>query len=53
MGAETVAEGIQNVPQMQLLLAEGVRYGQGFGLGVPMPVEEFVGFVAERWGDRE
>lgn len=53
VGAETVAEGIQNVPQMQLLLAEGVRYGQGFGLGVPMPVEEFVGVVAERWGDRE
>lgn len=51
VGAETVAEGIQNARQMQLLLAEGVRYGQGFGLGMPMPVEEFVGFVAERLAD--
>lgn len=44
--AETVAEGIEKLEQVQLLLAAGVRYGQGYALARPMGIEAFVELVA-------
>jgi PAS domain S-box-containing protein len=37
-GLETIAEGIEDQPTLELLKAEGVDYGQGFYLGHPAPV---------------
>lgn len=39
--AYTVAEGIETEVQMQLLRDIGIRYGQGYFLGRPAPVEMF------------
>ncbi|MBV5245784.1 EAL domain-containing protein [Mycolicibacterium sp. PAM1] len=39
--AYTVAEGIETEVQMQLLRDIGIRYGQGYFLGRPQPVDVF------------
>lgn len=44
--AQTVAEGIEKMEQVQLLLAAGVRYGQGYALARPLGIEAFVDRVA-------
>lgn len=38
MGCEIVAEGIETAGEMQALRSLGVRYGQGYHLGRPMPL---------------
>ncbi|MFA7668300.1 MAG: EAL domain-containing protein, partial [Burkholderiaceae bacterium] len=43
--ADTVAEGIENMEQARLLLAAGVRYGQGYALARPMQMAQFVAFM--------
>lgn len=45
VNAQTVAEGIEKMEQVQLLVAEGVRYGQGYALGRPMEIGAFRAFV--------
>ena len=45
VNAQTVAEGIEKMEQVELLRAEGVRYGQGYALGRPMDVAAFVVFM--------
>ncbi len=42
LGVETVAEGIETEAQMMLLKDMGVTNFQGFFLGRPMPISEFV-----------
>ncbi len=39
LGAEVVAEGIENTEDYRILLEMGVRYGQGYLFGRPVPCE--------------
>lgn len=43
--AITVAEGIENIDQVKLLDAMGVRYGQGYALARPMELGPFLVFL--------
>ena len=43
--AYTVAEGIEKIEQVELLLSEGVPYGQGYALGRPMNINTFINFL--------
>lgn len=45
--ARLVAEGIEQVGQVQLLKAAGVPYGQGYALARPMPLSEFLAFLLQ------
>lgn len=47
VGAAAVAEGIESPDQVALLLAAGVRYGQGYALARPMGIEALLGFMAQ------
>jgi EAL domain-containing protein (putative c-di-GMP-specific phosphodiesterase class I)/CheY-like chemotaxis protein len=42
LGATVIAEGIENRLELKALRALGVRYGQGFYLGRPGPIEDVV-----------
>ncbi|MDQ7989996.1 MAG: EAL domain-containing protein [Candidatus Dactylopiibacterium sp.] len=42
VGAETIAEGIENESQARGLRELGVRYGQGYHFGRPMPLQAFI-----------
>ena len=42
LGVETVAEGIETPEQMNMLQKMGVTTFQGFYLGRPMPIQEFI-----------
>lgn len=44
--AQTVAEGIENLEQARLLAQAGIRYGQGYALGRPMELKEFIALIA-------
>lgn len=39
LGKKTVAEFVSNQPLAELLMEEGIDYGQGFALGYPGPLE--------------
>lgn len=43
--AITIAEGIENIDQVKLLAAMGVRYGQGYALARPMELGPFLDFL--------
>lgn len=43
-----IAEGVETEEQGRLLLELGCELGQGYGLGRPMPIEEFQGWF-ESW----
>ncbi len=45
VGALTLAEGIENIDQANLLAAMGVRYGQGYALARPMDLDRFLAFL--------
>jgi EAL domain-containing protein (putative c-di-GMP-specific phosphodiesterase class I) len=40
LGLDVIAEGIERAEQVDILLALGCRYGQGFYLGKPQPLED-------------
>ncbi|MBO9329332.1 response regulator [Achromobacter sp. HZ01] len=42
LGRRVVAEGVENVADIPALRAAGCRYGQGFALGRPMPLDELM-----------
>ncbi|MNJ22659.1 Phytochrome-like protein cph2 [compost metagenome] len=42
MNLECIAEGIESCGQMEALLNEGCRFGQGFALSPPLEVDDFV-----------
>jgi EAL domain-containing protein (putative c-di-GMP-specific phosphodiesterase class I) len=43
MGKKTIAEFVENDAILQKLRDIGVDYAQGYGIGRPQPLEEFVG----------
>lgn len=45
IGVATLAEGIENAAQFELLRAMGCEYGQGFLFARPMPPEEVAGYL--------
>ena len=42
LGCRTVAEGVETEEQLALVMDLGADYVQGFLLGRPMPVDDFV-----------
>jgi EAL domain-containing protein (putative c-di-GMP-specific phosphodiesterase class I) len=40
LNVETLAEGIENLEQLNVLRSAGVKTGQGFLFGKPMTLEE-------------
>ncbi|MGY6272240.1 EAL domain-containing protein [Achromobacter denitrificans] len=42
LGRRVVAEGVENMADIPALRAAGCRYGQGFALGRPMPLDELM-----------
>lgn len=42
MGWRVVAEGVENVADVPALRAAGCRYGQGYALGRPMPLDDLM-----------
>jgi EAL domain-containing protein (putative c-di-GMP-specific phosphodiesterase class I) len=42
MGWRVVAEGVENVADIPALRAAGCRYGQGYALGRPMPLDDLL-----------
>ncbi len=51
LGLETVAEGVENDQQRQLLTAMGCGRAQGFLFSRPVPANDFARFCAEMGGD--
>jgi len=47
VGAEVVAEGIENRTQVERLKELGAEYGQGYFLGKPQSIAEFAGLLKE------
>lgn len=47
-GFQTVAEGIETPEQARALRDAGCRFGQGFHLGRPMPVDDLVSIMRRR-----
>jgi EAL domain-containing protein (putative c-di-GMP-specific phosphodiesterase class I) len=45
VGAQIIAEGIENGRQMDLLLKRGIEYGQGYYFARPAPVTEFADYL--------
>jgi diguanylate cyclase (GGDEF)-like protein/PAS domain S-box-containing protein len=50
LGLSVIAEGIEDVIQLDRLRALGCEYGQGFLFSEPLPAEEITGLLA-RWSD--
>ncbi|KAF1030675.1 MAG: Phytochrome-like protein cph2 [Pseudomonas sp.] len=46
MGLTFIAEGIETPEQVQALLSEGCRFGQGFALSRPLEVDDFIAAVS-------
>lgn len=44
-GASIVAEGIERSEELEALKALGVRFGQGYYLGRPMPMPDLEAFL--------
>jgi EAL domain-containing protein (putative c-di-GMP-specific phosphodiesterase class I) len=42
-GADVIAEGIESADELAALIRIGVRYGQGYHMGFPAPLEEQAG----------
>ncbi|MFV8833824.1 EAL domain-containing protein [Aquisalimonas sp.] len=47
-GLTTVAEGVENKETQEILRQMGCDMAQGFGIAVPMPLEELVEWLGER-----
>ena len=56
LGVEAVAEGVETLEQIDLLLAEGASIFQGYGVARPMPLEEAIDWAREelpKWRHRQ
>lgn len=47
VNAELIAEGVENEQQANRLRDMGVQYGQGYFFARPLPIEEFMEFLAK------
>ncbi|BCG63103.1 MAG: hypothetical protein methR_P0794 [Methyloprofundus sp.] len=47
LGIDIIAEGIESEEQYQLLLESGCTKSQGFWISKPLPLDEFIDFIAE------
>lgn len=47
VGSRVVAEGIENAAQIDRLLTLGVHYGQGYHYAKPMPLADFLAYLAQ------
>lgn len=47
LGLQTVAEWVETPAIAQLLHEMGVDYGQGYGLGIPLPLEQQLNLIAD------
>lgn len=47
VGSRVVAEGIESPDQIERLLALGVHYGQGYHFAKPMPLADFLPYLAQ------
>ena len=45
VGAQLVAEGIENELQLEMLRTMGVEFGQGFYFSKPLPIADFVKYL--------
>ncbi len=48
LGKQTIAEHVGDAPTVELLRALGVTHGQGFHLGEPRPLEDFLAELSRR-----
>jgi diguanylate cyclase (GGDEF)-like protein len=48
LGLTIVAEGVEDEAAMSRLAAMGCEHAQGFGIGKPMPQEQFLSWLAQR-----
>lgn len=46
-GLEVIAEGVETAQQRDQLIALGCHFGQGFGIGKPMPVDKFMIWLSD------
>ncbi|GAB7078560.1 EAL domain-containing protein [Megalodesulfovibrio paquesii] len=52
LGMEVVAEGVESVGQLGLLMDKGCQYGQGYLFARPLPLEEMKTFILKHMADR-
>ena len=50
LGVEVLAEGVEDITQLEILRALGCDEAQGYFLGRPMPADEFAEFMANAEG---
>lgn len=48
LGIKVVAEGVENLEQLEVLKEYGCDYAQGFYLGRPMPFDQFLTYLYEQ-----
>jgi diguanylate cyclase (GGDEF)-like protein len=51
LNLEVVAEGIENIQAWQLLEEMGCDYGQGYFMGKPMPVKDYINWL-NQWNEK-
>lgn len=47
VGAQVIAEGVENAAQAEQLRGYGVEFGQGYFFAKPLPIDQFVRFLRE------
>ena len=48
MGLAIVAEGIETKEEAEQIMSEGIDYIQGYYYSRPLPLPEFINFIAEK-----
>jgi EAL domain-containing protein (putative c-di-GMP-specific phosphodiesterase class I) len=51
LNLEVVAEGIENIQAWDLLAEMGCDYGQGYFMGKPMPVKDYIAWL-NQWNEK-
>jgi EAL domain-containing protein (putative c-di-GMP-specific phosphodiesterase class I) len=48
LGLNVVAEGVENDATIARLVSLGCEHAQGYGIGKPIPQEQFLAWIAQR-----